>query len=299
MAKEPARRYARAKDLAEDLRSFLEGRPIKARPIGSFERVWRWANRNRTIAALLVSLVVVFLGGFAGVVLALIRSEHFRGVADEKRFEAVGQSQVAEARRKDAEKAKQLAEEQRKQAEANFDKAIATVDEYLTKVGNEKLLDVPGLAPLRRELLTSALTFYQRFLADRDGDPRLDPRIAAAYLHVAKIKDTIGPKEEATQAFNKAQDLYERLRTAKPDDRSVRAGLAETLHYKGLTQEAIVLAERLVEEEPTSLVYRRRLANSYNTHAIKQSSARQFSEAINTYQKCSLTSSSDCQGATG
>ena len=44
--REPAHRYATAEELAEDLRRFLEDRPIAARPITAAERLWRWCRRN-------------------------------------------------------------------------------------------------------------------------------------------------------------------------------------------------------------------------------------------------------------
>jgi WD40 repeat protein/tRNA A-37 threonylcarbamoyl transferase component Bud32 len=52
MAKEPHRRYATAGDLAADLRHWLAGEPIAARPAGSVERAWRWARRHPTVAGL-------------------------------------------------------------------------------------------------------------------------------------------------------------------------------------------------------------------------------------------------------
>jgi WD40 repeat protein len=59
LAKEPARRFASALELAEDLRRFQAGEPIKARPVSGAERVWRWSRRNPVVASLLATLAVV------------------------------------------------------------------------------------------------------------------------------------------------------------------------------------------------------------------------------------------------
>ncbi|MFO0944653.1 MAG: protein kinase [Planctomycetota bacterium] len=62
LEKKPAQRYASARELAADLRSFQEGRRTVARPHGLLRRAGRWADRNRAGAALLaVSFVALLL----------------------------------------------------------------------------------------------------------------------------------------------------------------------------------------------------------------------------------------------
>src|SRR5262249_5117224 len=50
MAREPAHRYTTAAEMAEDLRRFLEDRPIRARRVGPWERGVRWCRRNPLVA---------------------------------------------------------------------------------------------------------------------------------------------------------------------------------------------------------------------------------------------------------
>jgi eukaryotic-like serine/threonine-protein kinase len=50
-ARDPAMRYATAAALGEDLRRFVEDRPIRARRVSAAERLVRWCRRNRTLAA--------------------------------------------------------------------------------------------------------------------------------------------------------------------------------------------------------------------------------------------------------
>lgn len=70
MERDPGRRYPNAAAFADDLRAFLEGRPISARPTPPMEKWMRWARRRPLVAAL-AGLTVLLL---AGIVTVLARS---------------------------------------------------------------------------------------------------------------------------------------------------------------------------------------------------------------------------------
>jgi serine/threonine protein kinase len=73
MAKAPSRRYATARELADDLRRHLRGEPICARPVGRAERLGRWCRRNPVAASLLIA---VTLGSGSGMWHLSRLSEH-------------------------------------------------------------------------------------------------------------------------------------------------------------------------------------------------------------------------------
>jgi tetratricopeptide (TPR) repeat protein len=77
LQKGPARRYASAQGLADDLHRFLDGKPVLARPVGRAERSWRWVRRNPMGAALLVMVfALVGLAGGGGVWLVRQQAWH-------------------------------------------------------------------------------------------------------------------------------------------------------------------------------------------------------------------------------
>ncbi|HEV3435992.1 MAG TPA: protein kinase, partial [Gemmata sp.] len=63
LRKQPRDRYASVAELADDLRRYLEGRPILARPVGSMERAWKWVKRNPRVTGATATVVLALVVG--------------------------------------------------------------------------------------------------------------------------------------------------------------------------------------------------------------------------------------------
>jgi WD40 repeat protein len=90
LEKAPARRYASADELAEDLGRYLKREPIAARPTPSWERAWKAARRRPVVSALTGAVVVVAVIGFALVFWQWRRAEGSARRERLARNEAVG-----------------------------------------------------------------------------------------------------------------------------------------------------------------------------------------------------------------
>ncbi|HEX5269499.1 MAG TPA: serine/threonine-protein kinase, partial [Gemmataceae bacterium] len=78
LEKRPERRYPSAAALAEDLRRFLDHRPVRARRVGGLGRLVRWGRRNPAVATSLSAVLAIFLSAFALVTWSYFRAEDAR-----------------------------------------------------------------------------------------------------------------------------------------------------------------------------------------------------------------------------
>jgi eukaryotic-like serine/threonine-protein kinase len=178
MAKEPHRRYATAKELADDLGRFLEHRPITARRPTVAERASKWVRRHRAIVTTAALLLVL-----TGMVVARERYQ-------------------AEAN-------------QRARAEESLRQAREIVD-FFTGVSRDEMADRVELQPLRRMMLAAALDYYQDFIEQVGDNPSLQKELAASHLNVASILDAIGSRDEALEALEKARQIQEKVAHGQP-----------------------------------------------------------------------------------
>src|SRR5262249_13784751 len=157
-------------------------------------------------------------------------------------------------------------QKQRDRADANFQKAQKAVDDYLIQISENTLLKspLPGLQPLRKELLQTALAYYESFVGEHQDDPALRAELARAHARAGKLAITLGAQAEGYSSLRQARDLLEKLVQEQPGRAEHRAELAdvhlelskaetrkpedpaERLHDLDRVQE---LAEQLVRED--------------------------------------------------
>jgi serine/threonine protein kinase len=216
---EPKDRYATAEALAEDLRAWLEDRPIRARRIGPAERLWRWCRRNRTVAVLagvtLISLVAAATIGWTG---------YLRTKA------ALQEARAATVR-----------------AEANLELSLRAFETIFNRVAGrdsvqpvtddpevELLLPaVPSEHDLR--LLEQLLQFYERFAQQNQANQRLQAETARAYRRVGEIQQKLGRMDQADEALRRCLAIYEDLTTNRRPGESYAIEMAAAYNSLGFS----------------------------------------------------------------
>ena len=217
LRKEAGRRYATAQDLADDLRRFQAGEPVRARPVGTAERVIVWCRRKPGFAGLLAALVLVFLAGSSGVLWQWQRAA---------RNAAEAQQNAAAFRRE-----RDTARQEKARAEHHLRIVRDRVDR-LNRLGSD-LLRRPGQYRTGQAVLEEALAFYQELLPDEGNDPRVRREAAQLFGQVAEIHHTLDQAAKAAEAWGRQASLLTSLLEEEPASKALRMELADSHRWRG------------------------------------------------------------------
>ncbi len=216
IAQDPDRRYTSAEELADDLRRFLEDRPILARRAGPVERLGRWCRRNKVVAGLSGTTLLLLI------LVAVVAS--------------IGYVRTKTALQGEAD--------QRAKAQANADLAVEAIDRIFERFSPDPMIlrprlavesaegesiEIPSPPVLSKEaaaLLEELLPFYDR-LAQQTGDEAgFRERTAEANRRVAAIRQRLGQVDQAARAYQQAIAIFEELDARSPSPAASRLEIA-------------------------------------------------------------------------
>jgi serine/threonine-protein kinase len=260
LRKEPGRRYATARDLADDLRRFLAREPVRARPVGTTERVIVLCRRKPGVAALVAALVLVFLGGSFGVVSQWQRARKSAALAE--------QNAVAFQKQRDTARQEKARAEHHLQMVRN---RVVRLDRF-----GQELLRKPGMYRTGQAVLEEALAFYQEMLPEEGNDPGVRREAANLFGHVGWNRHALGQASKSAEAWGRQASLLMSLLEDEPANSAIRSELAHVLRWRGNAlrdlgkareareayDQAATLQEGLLRGSPKETSYQLELSNT-------------------------------------
>ena len=218
LEKEPGRRYAHAAALADDLRRYLDGRPIAARPVGAAERAWVWCRRRPAVAALTAAVALAVVAGTATVIAVQARAN----------------AELRAANRR---------------VEQRYELAVDAIKTFHTGVSEDFLLNQDQFKDLRDRLLKSASDFYARLSARLGEERDVGSRraLARSNFELADLTGKVGRNADALAAHRAvlagargalAADPAADAALAKVDVGRSLMAVASLLEARGSTDEA-------------------------------------------------------------
>ncbi|MFN0151813.1 MAG: protein kinase domain-containing protein [bacterium] len=251
MSKEPERRYVSAEHLAEDIRRFIGGRPVAARPATWSYRAARFIRRNAVAVAAAALAVVALLAGLATTSWQATIARHERAAAERRLRE------------------------------------IQSMANALLFDVHDSLAVVPGTTPVREMIVAKATEYLDRLAADAGPDSAVRFGLGDAYSRLGMLQGqvwaaNVGKADEAYESFNKSRAIREALLREYPDQPralygvmqiSTRIGLFDLEHARreealSMLERALACTRRLIELFPDSSAYRTDLPKRLNNVGV-------------------------------
>jgi tetratricopeptide (TPR) repeat protein len=278
LEKDRSRRYETANGLARDVQRYLADEMVEARPPSTSYRLRKFARRHRTALT-----TAVAFAGLLVLAAAVCAWQAIRATRAEE--QARTEWDAAEAARGRADKKFQLAKD--------------GVDKYLSKVTDNPKLKQADFNQLRKELLETALPFFQQFAEQESPDAVVRAARGRAYHRLAVLRQAMRDRDRAVTDYRKALQILEPLVDELPDVSEYCLALAESQCRFGTIlsnlgqreeaetqlREAITNSHRLDADLPYMAEYRVQLGESYDALGTYFKRRGQFPDAEREYRQ--------------
>ncbi len=168
---------------------------------------------------------------------------------------------------RDARRQKNQADVNYSRAMANLQRAIASVDTLVSRVGEKQLETVPRMEKVRQALLKDALKANSELLLEAGDDPRMRLVVAQSQRRLGDIQRLLEQSPEAELAFKRAIGTLDGLHKLSPRDRTIgyelarchtglgiiRAGSNQFADAETEFRQALELYQKLADEAPDRL----------------------------------------------
>jgi eukaryotic-like serine/threonine-protein kinase len=253
LEKDRGRRYETASAVAMDLQRYLKSEPVLACPPSAAYRFGKFARRNKV--GLAISLAAAL-----SVLLTVV------GLAVSNR--------LVSRQRDEKTAALEQAVKEKERADQNLTRAREAVKAYLLKTSENPLLQSGDFQSLRKELLETAIPFYEEFVRQDQQNPDLEFERGRAYDDLGFLRQGIGESERAEADLLTAQGIYRRLAERFPEKSVYRLRLAEGLNSRGGVLDQLGRREAAEEEYRQALALADQLPSGPDAADSLESQAR-------------------------
>ena len=246
LRKEPERRYPSVADFSEDIRRFLEDKPVTARKDTFGYTASKFVSRNRTAVAAGTAMILLLLAGLV--------------------------TTAWEAHR---------ARQQQARAERRFNDVRQLANSLVFEL-HDAIQNLPGATEAREVLVKKALQYLDSLARESADDTSLQRELASAYVKIGNVQGNpnnanLGDTPGALNSYRRAEAISNEILRLYPDDLEARRTLAISHEKIGDVQaatgdiptavqsarEALAAFKLIADHDPRDVRAQRSLAISY------------------------------------
>ena len=262
--KDPRRRYVTAGELSSDLQRFVNGQPIRARRVGSVERLWLWTRKHKALAVSLAATALLLVSATVG---SLWAAASFKSFGEEQKQLANTNLRLANENELKTKEAEAAALSSQRSLTIFTDSFSSTGP---SAGGKPDMLAIEVLKNAQKRLLDS----------DLDGESQLKflDSLSTSFIDLGEYSASVSTTQQALELSHRLYGESDRKTLA------ARSALASAYRLDGQLNEAVMAYEETINEmeahlDPTDILLGKCLSNFAGVH----NTLGQYEEALARY----------------